>query len=172
VGQIGQILEFFRITKGTAKTSDVKVKMAGAINATVDHFAPPGDDSFPLAGDYCALVPQNGEGRLSSVGYIDPQNEQKAQQGDKRVYARDSGGGQVVELWLKNDGSAILTNGAGAIELQSGGNVVINGVAIDTSGNITTPASVNSPSMVVNGKELAEHTHISAAPGIPTGPNL
>lgn len=172
MGFIGKVLSFIRVVRGDTKTSDVKVSTGGDVNLTVDHFSDVGDDSQPLPDDYTALVSHNGEGRLSAVGYIDPANEQKSNAGEKRIYARDSNGAQVVELWLKNDGSAILSNGTGKIELLANGNVVLNTVVIDVAGNISTPASITTPSAVVNGKQLAEHIHISAAPGTPTGPNL
>lgn len=171
MGRIGQVLSFLKITRGDAKTYDAKVNLAPNINVTVDHFTSAGDDSIPMSSDYCALIARRDEGRFSSVGYIDPKNQQKSNIGDKRIYARDSNGDEIIELWLKNDGSAILSNGIGSIQLLANGTVNINGVTIDTSGNISTPASINTPSAIVNGKELAEHTHISASPGSPTGPN-
>ena len=60
-------------------------------------------------------------------------------------------------VWLRSDGSVIIkngesttsfdadnnittTNGNGTIQMLANGNVVINNVVIDTSGNITTPS--------------------------------
>ena len=171
MGRVGRLLSFFKVTKGNAKTYDAKVNLAANINTTVDHFSSPGDDSQPLPDDYCALVVQTGEGRMSGVGYIDPNNLQKSNAGDKRIYARHSNGDEIIELWLKNDGSAILSNGTGSIQLLANGTVNINGVTIDTSGNIVSPTSVSAPSAIINGKELAEHTHITGTTGNPTGPN-
>lgn len=80
----------------------------------------------------------------------------------------------------KADGSIKGVNGSGAFELQAGGDFVVNGVTIDTSGNITSPATITAPTVAANtsmtaaGKELAGHDHAinsgSSAPG-PTGPN-
>jgi hypothetical protein len=143
-------------------------------------------------------VPRTGS--EAAVGYVDPLNEPKALEGDKRIYARDKGtGAVVVEVWLQNDGtgtmsndngSAVLlpdggtitttpagtfetkadgsikgTNSSGSFELQAGGDFVVNGVTIDTSGNITSPATISAPtvaagtSMTAAGKELAGHAH-------------
>lgn len=88
-------------------------------------------------------------------------------------------GGSVVTTPLSTfdsdaDGSIAGVNGNGDFELQAGGDFVVNGVTIDTAGNITSPTSVSAPSVVANSKELAGHDHPivggSSAPG-PTGPN-
>jgi len=174
-----------------------------------------------------------GTGKESIVGYADTINEPKALAGDKRIYARDSSGAVVVEVWLKNTGEAEISNANGSVflrpdggtiittpestfdakadgsikgsnnngsfelqtdggsvtatplctfeakadgsikgsnangsfELQTGGDFLVNGVTIDTSGNITSPATitgvnlVGSTSVVANGKELAGHKH-------------
>lgn len=72
------------------------------------------------------------------------------------------------------DGSIKGVNENGSFELQSGGVFLVNSVTIDPSGNITTPSSINSPSIVADGKELTGHDHDiaggSSAPG-PTGGN-
>ncbi len=197
MGRLAKILSFIRVTRNGAKVSDVKVDPGGGANVTVEHFAPPGDDSFPLNSDYVATMEIPRTGGEVAVGYVDPLNTPKANQGDKRVYARDADtGAVVVEVWLKNDGTAVVSNdegiftlapsgsikgdnGSGSFELQAGGDFIVNGVTIDTSGNITSPATitgvtVTAPSMQTGGKELAGHDHNilsgSSAPG-PTGSN-
>lgn len=80
----------------------------------------------------------------------------------------------------KADGSIKGANGNGSFELAAGGDFLVNGVTIDTSGNITSPATITgvnvagSTSVKAAGKELAGHDHAitsgSSAPG-PTGPN-
>ena len=188
MGRIAQLLSFVRSTANGTKTSNVTVDRGGGDNRTPQHFSSPGDDAFPLQDDYVQLVSQAGTGRNSAVGYIDPSNDQKARVGEKRIYARDIGGASIVELWLKNDGEAALSNdqgtvtlgadgsmavetpaatfsvaangsiigsnGGGSFELSAGGDFVVNGVIIDSAGNLTVPTS-----LTVNNKELAEHTH-------------
>lgn len=52
-------------------------------------------------------------------------------------------------------GSTItLDNGSGTIELQGSGTVDMNGVTIDSSGNVTIPTS-----LILGGKEINNHIH-------------
>jgi hypothetical protein len=83
------------------------------------------------------------------VGYLDPKNEQKAAAGEKRIYSRDGGGNTVVELWLKADGSALLSNGTGAIELKPDGEIDLNGATITPEGDIISKSGIS----------LDNHTH-------------
>ncbi len=74
------------------------------------------------------------------------------------------------------DGSIKGDNGSGSFELAAGGDFLVNGVTIDTSGNITSPATVSSatveaPSVKAGGKELAGHDHPAGTPPGNTGPN-
>jgi len=186
MGRIAKLLSFVRSLAGDAKVSDVKVNPGGGANVTAQHFSTPGDDSHPMPGDYVATVPVQRTGSEVAVGYLDPLNEPKALSGDKRIYARDADGVVIVEVWLKNDGTALTSNANGSstlspdgsqkgvnangsFELQANGNFVVNGVTIDTSGNVTIPTS-----LTLGGKEIAGHDHAidsgSSAPG-PTGPN-
>lgn len=172
MGRIARLISFVRATAGTAKTSDVTVDRGGADNRTPQHFSDPGDDSFPLPDDFTHLEGQAGTGRDSVLGYVDPKNQQKATAGDKRIYARDpETGNQVVEVWLKSDGSAITTNANGSyalnadgsqkgqnangsFELKANGDFLVNGVTIDSAGNVTVPTSLQ-----VNSVEVADHDH-------------
>lgn len=71
-------------------------------------------------------------------------------------------------VWLKNDGSCIMSNANGSIQLLANGNVNINGVVIEAgTGNITVPTSLN-----VAGKELANHVHRVNGTNQNSGPNL
>ena len=58
-----------------------------------------------------------------------------------------------------------LTN-TGEIKLKSGGDVNINGVIIDSAGNVTIPTSLN-----LKGKEIADHLHPAGTPPGNTGIN-
>lgn len=68
----------------------------------------------------------------------------------------DNGTGSFT---LAPDGSYTAQNGAGSIQLQAGGNVVINGVTITPAGEVSTPTSIASPSIKANGIEVAGHNH-------------
>lgn len=128
---IGKVLSFLRLDANGAKVSDVKLDEGGGDNRTARHFAPAGDDSFPLATDYTLQGDTPGEGRKAVLGYADPLNTPKALEGDRRIYARDPAtGATIVEVWLKNDGTALVSNDNGSIKLRPDGGSVA-----------TTPAS-------------------------------
>lgn len=143
MGRIAKLLSFVRAVRNGAKLSDVKFDPGGGPNVTGVHYADSGDDAQPLPGDYVALVRDVGTGRESVLGYLDPKNQQKAGPGDKRIYARNSGGTQVVEVWLKSDGSAIIQNSTGVFTLQPDGEFNINGARITTSGDLITASGVS-----------------------------
>lgn len=189
MGRIARLLSFVRAAINGTRNSDVKADPGGSANVTAQHFQPVGDDSHPLPDDYVAMLPLISTGRYGAVGYVDPKNEQKAQAGEKRLYARNDSGDEVVQIWLKNTGDVLISNdnatfeikidgsikGAnsnGSYELQASGDFVVNGATIDTSGNITSPGTVSavtvsgSSSVQAAGKELAGHIHfVPSAPG-------
>lgn len=69
-------------------------------------------------------------------------------------------------VWLKNDGSITIENGAGHIRMAADGTVTINGVTIGTDSNVTTPADV-----VASGISLSSHTHPGDSGGTTGAPN-
>lgn len=161
MGRIARVISFLRGERNGAKVSDVKTDAGGGANVTAEHFQPAGDDAFPLDSDYVIINPVAGTGREVVTGYLDPLNAPKANAGDKRIYARDaSDGSVVVEVWLKNDGTAIVSNsngsftlspdgsikglnGAGVFELEVGGDFVANGAKMTTSGDVVTASGVS-----------------------------
>lgn len=143
MGRIGKLLSFLRVTRNNAKQSDVKINPSSGDNITCDHFSDAGDDSYPLITDYVVTIDIPRSGGQSVVGYIDPLTTKKAQKGDKRIYARDSSGQDIVEVWLKNDGTIITSNSNGNIELKPNGDIDINGVNVTI--NASTKFTVNSP---------------------------
>lgn len=167
MGRIATILSFSRVERNSAKISDVKIDPGGGSNITAEHFAPAGDDSFPLKTDYVVTNDIPRTGGEAVIGYVDPINTPQANEGDKRIYARDANtGAVVVEIWLKNDGSGILSNANGSLELQANGDILINGVKIDSAGAVTVPNSLTLAS-----KEIAGHDHPAGTPPGDTGPN-
>lgn len=125
MGRIARLLSFVRVTRRGAKVSDVKVNPGGTPNVTAEHFSAPGDDSHPLPGDYVALNDGSGTGREDALGYLDTLNDPKALAGDKRIYARDSAGVAVVDVWLKNTGEAITANENGSVTLRPDGGSIV-----------------------------------------------
>ncbi len=171
MGRIARVLSFVRDVANGANVSRVTVNPGGGANITADHLSPAGDDSRPLADDYCITVGTMRTGGAAVVGYIDHANPGQAGPGEKRIYARDDSGAIVCELWIKADGSATLLNdkgsialagdgsvemknGAGSMALATSGEFDLNGVIIDSSGNITLPGMIKS-----GAADLAIHTH-------------
>ena len=184
MGLIAKVLSFTRSEAGAAKVSDVKMNPGGGANITGQHFSAPGDDSVPLAGDYLATSKAKRTGSESVVGYIDPNNDQKASSGEKRIYARDADGNLIVEFWLKNDGSAVLENEKGSVtlgadgsiegkndsggfELQTGGNFVVNNVTITPAGEITTPQKLTALDVTASITNVTLSTHLTPAFNVP-----
>jgi hypothetical protein len=197
MGLIATITEFFREPKNGVEAPFLKVEAEKGVNFTVPHFTPPGDDSPPLPIDQAALAASTGEGRFNAVGYLDNVNAGIANPGEKRFIARDADGAIKATLYMQNDGgfsiiadnyeiSALadgtikVANSSGSFDMAAGGNINLNGVTIDTAGNITSPSKITgdsgefSSSLIAAGKELVAHDHAitggSSAPG-PTGPN-
>ncbi len=189
---LGKLLSFIRGTRNSAKLSDVKLDPGGGPNVTAEHFSAPGDDSYPLAGDYVVNVSIQRSGGSAVVGYLDPKNDQKAAAGEKRIYARKADGSSVVDLWLKNDGTAVLENANGKItlaadgsikgensngdiELASNGNITLNGAAITITGDsitLTGATDINGATISTGGEvttaggvDLDTHVHGGVTPG-------
>lgn len=195
MGLMSKVLAYTRIAdRFGAAVSDVKHDPGGGANETGEHFQAANEDSVPLAGDYLVTVSVQRTGGEVAVGFIDPKQQQTAEPGEHRTYARDAAGAEVVQFHLRKDGSAVLSNstgsitlfpdgriiaanGGGSIDLTAGGTVDINGATIDASGNMTSPGTVSaqnivgSTSVIAAGKELAGHIHPAGTPPGNTGPN-
>jgi phage baseplate assembly protein gpV len=159
---LGKLLSFIRGMRNGANLYDVKLDPGGGPNVTSEHFAPPGDDAHPLPGDYVVHVAIQRSGGSAVVGYLDPKNDQKAAAGDKRIYARDGDGASIVELWLKNDGTAVLENENGVVTLAANGDISVEGRAISITGDsisITGPTDIN-------GATISESGEVTTAGGI------
>lgn len=137
MGLIARVLSFVRVTRNGAKITDVKASPGGRPNVTAEHFASPGDDSYPLPTDYAYLAPAPRKGRQAALGYVDPLNTPKAGQGDKRIYARDGAGTVVAEAWLKNTGEVLLDNDNGSMTLSPDGSITL----LNGAGSVTLSAA-------------------------------
>ena len=163
MGLIARVLDFARIVQNfgdlDVNTTDVKIDSGGGANATAKHFGAPGDDAFPLQSDYVATIPVQGSGRLAAVGYADPLNIPVAQEGDRRIYSRDpTDGTPSAQVWIKSDGTIIVDNGSGSLAVEPGGTVTINGVTIDTDGNISTPGDIDSDGTITGDVDVIAGT--------------
>lgn len=150
LGVLARVLSFTRTQRNGAKLSDVKLDPGGGPNITGEHLADPGDDSYPLTTDYAAAMSIPRGGGKVPIAYADTINTPKAEEGEKRIYGRDPATGLAVnEVWLKSDGSVIIANALGAIELKADGSVNINGAVISAAGEVTS----------ATGKVLSTHIH-------------
>lgn len=171
MGRTAVVLSSAHVVDGGGHGVDVTYDPDGGRNATAPSFTSPGVDALALPGDSVALEDSSGTGCEQATGYADTANAGKAAPGEVRLYARDSSGAVVLELWLKGDRSMHVTNGLGSFEMASNGAVTINGVTIDALGNISTPGDVTALSDSVP-VTLATHVHLSASPGSATGPAI
>lgn len=157
MGRIAEVKSSTRVVDEGAQVLDVAVDPGGQAQVTATHYADPGDDSRPLPGDSVALETSSGTGNAQATGYLDPKVTPVAGEGEKRIYARSAPGVVVASIHLKADGSIVVTNEAGgSIEMQPSGDVIINGVTIDTDGNVTTTGEVTAG---VSGIPLSTHIH-------------
>ena len=152
------------VSSVAAAARDIIADPGGAFYLTAKHFSPAGDDAPPLRDDTAILVSNQRSGGVSAVGYIDDTGP-VAEPGEKRVYARNSEGLVVSEIYLKGDGSGKWFNTLGAIELGADGTVTINGVAIDPLGNITGAKAIEAEAVGVPGVDLGTHTHSGVTTG-------
>lgn len=136
-----RVLGFRRTTRRGYPISDVAGDTGGGNRVTAEHYQPAGDDAYPLPDDHAATIPAPGSGRLTVVAYADPNNEQLAKKGEKRIYARDENGNTVAWAWLKNTGEAEVSNGTATLTLAPDGTITLGNdgasLTMDNAGNIT-----------------------------------
>lgn len=180
MGLISIVKQFARaVVDGAFKVGITHDPGSGDSN-DAEAYGPSGDDSPPLPEDFALLVDTPGSGRQNAVGYMDTRNEGVAEAGEKRTYARDANGELVATIWMKGDGTIFISNGNGTIEMAPSGDVTINGVTIDTAGNISTDGDIDAGGDITATGEvtggavpiaLSTHTHNDSIGG-PTTPPL
>lgn len=187
-GFIATVLEAVRVVRNGGFIVDVKSDPGGGGILDVEHMGPPGDDSPPLPSDSMGVLPVDGTGRGVATGYVDNSNEGIALPGERRTYARDSSGAIQASMYMENDGAVtidaadgstiqVFSNGTIAI-VSSGspaaaiilfpfdGSIFLNGVLIDSDGNIVLPSGAE----ITNGSAvtLGGHTHAPGTLATPT----
>ena len=153
MGFLARLLAFDYVDRDGAKSTDAKVDLGGSVVGTMQHVGASGDDSAPLIGDYAAVVSVSHAGGGVVVGYCDPDIAQIAAPGEKRIYSRDPGTGEITaEIWLQADGTIAALNGEGAATVHPDGHISIanNSVAIDLSADGEVSIGNNSGSVVLN----------------------
>lgn len=166
---LSRVVQFLRAARDSLRVPEVQVApSADGIPVTAEHYAPPGVDAPPLEGDTAAHIPGTGSGRLAVVGYMDTANEGVAAPGEFRVYSRSSAGEVMAYVWLQGDGTVDVRVGddGASLTLKPSGDVVINGVTIDPSGNVSTPGDVTVMSSTA---PVAVSTHLHPTAMGPSG---
>lgn len=162
MGRLARVLESIKGLLGADNVTDIKSDPGGNANVTGFHLSSPGDDSLPLNQDITILVPIPGSGRDAAIAYADPKNSLQSEPGEKRIYSRDADGVQVAAIKLSKDGKILVSNsGGGSIELQPGGDIVLNGVTIDTNGNIETGGNLDAGGDIDSGGTISALTDVS-----------
>lgn len=169
MGLIGIVRSTVRLLSGSRNAVEVKGDFGGGRIRNAVKYSTPGDDSLPLADDMVVAISHESNGGQVALGYIDTKNQSQSNPGERRSYARDSGGAVVSVVYQKNDGTVDITNLAGGvITMVPSGSVFINGLEIDLDGNLITSGTVTGETDVVAGPDSvsgATHTHDGVEPG-------
>lgn len=149
MGFIALLKQFFKTERKGTPLSEAIVDPGYGNNSTATVFAPAGDHANPLPGDYAALFPVRGSGRVVVVGWSDAKVENTTKPGERRLYSRTASGQVAAEIYISADGSIEIKNGSGGITLKADGAVDINGAQITAEGEIINAKGIN----------LSEHRH-------------
>lgn len=143
MGFVAEVLEFLRSTVEGVQAPEVKADRGGGDTVTGYHFAAPGDDSQPLAGDPAYFGDDTGTGNAQALAYQDPDSTPKAAAGEKRIYSRSGPGVLACDVWLKADGSVVIENASGSMTLAADGAITLATEAPITieSGNVLLGSS-------------------------------
>jgi hypothetical protein len=165
MGLVATVLSMVRrALPGRAPTADIKVDPWGNAPTTSTLYQPAGDDALPLAADASFIGDSQKNGAPIAVAFLDVVNAGVTNPGEKRIYARDSGGAIVSSIHLKNDGTIAIT---------SNGTVNINGAKIDSSGKVETSAGVDLDQLQADFDAhvavFNDHFHVAPAGGGNTG---
>lgn len=152
MARVGEILEYKRTeTDSGVAISDVQVDLGGGNIVTARHYQAPGDDSYPLVGEYALCVETGSE--YTVVGFIDPQLTYEAEEGERLLFSRSALGQIKAKLHLKADGSVVINET----------------VTIDPDGNITTDGTIDAAGAISSDGEV---TAMAAGPGITLSQHL
>ncbi|MCA9610256.1 MAG: hypothetical protein KC619_31890 [Myxococcales bacterium] len=112
----------------------------------------------PTGDDACEVLMWRRGDELVGLATLDRRWQVQVEAGEVAIHAF---GDDAPTILLKPNGDVTVSNANGSIALASGGNVTINGVVIDTDGNITAPGEVTAmdgPTSV----SLSTHKHGTA----------
>lgn len=154
MGRSIEVKKTERVVREGAQLLEVTCAPGDGDDVTVEYHAPPGDDSPPLPGDYAHLTETRGAGAEAAVGFQDITNPGEAEDGEKRLYGRAPSGTVVAVVWLKGDGTVVVTNLSGkSLELAPNGDITIKGNLL-VEGEVTAKSA--NPATAV---KLSTHLH-------------
>lgn len=151
-GLIGRVLELLTNAGGQA---EVKTDSGGGDTATALTYTPAGIDSKPLVDDYAVMVAGTRTDEGFAIAFYDQKLEDDVEDGETRVYSRESAGTLAASILLKKDGNIEIES------IGSGSVITLNGVTIDQDGNITSPAEVTATG-ATGTVALSTHLHNTA----------
>lgn len=169
MGFLATVREFLRSSDQGTPTPEGKFDLGGDDTVSAYHFAPPGTDAPPLAGDVAYLADDRGRAVAQAVGYQDPKNPGVAGPGEHRLYARAPDGTPVAEIWAKADGSILVRSilQGSSVELGADGGIqlanALGSMAIDAAGKVTFTTPLGT---------FGADSHMHASPFGPTGAPL
>jgi hypothetical protein len=155
VARVAKVISYTRDTDERGNVAEVKCDLGGN-TVTAEHYAPPGDDAYPLPGDFVLLVPGDGTGNWLAQGFMDPQLAGEAAAGERIIYSRSAPGVMAAKLHLKADGTVEISNAAGL-------KVTIAAGAIEADAEITAKNLVPAAKVTVS-------QHMIPSPFGPLGP--
>ncbi len=130
---IGRVTAVSRSQVGTVPVYTVRVKVGGPEEVTGDLVQSSALELPPAIGDIAVLSPVPGSGRYVVQATGDPDAELTADQSEARLTVRSG-----AAVYLRDDGSIRLSNGAGSITLTAEGDVEVSGTLEAASVRDTT----------------------------------
>lgn len=120
-GMIGKLLSYVRAPRNGAQQSDIKLDAGGGDIRTATHAQGSGDDAVPLPGDYTVNIQVDRSGGVFTVGFVEPDALEIAQPGERRLYSRKPDRTEAAQIWIKNDGTVLVSNENGSYTLSPDG---------------------------------------------------
>lgn len=140
MGRVGNILDIEQNSTDGTHTTDIKIDVGGGEVIRAPQAAPAGIDCTPLTTDKAITSSAPGDSGQNVVGYVDPKNPSKSD--GVYLYSRSADGSPVADVWLKSDGSVVVTTSGATIEATAAGAVTVEGasggkIAIEVTGAVS-----------------------------------
>lgn len=131
-----------------------------------------GEEAKPLPGDFCLSLDLEQIGRVICMGFIDPENSDLTEDGEKLIYSRDQDGAIVAKIHLKKDGTIqvdtdkdLVANVGGRTTLESVGDVDLTAPNVNIIGNLNVSKKIVAEEDILSNNaaaavSLTNHFHI------------